>query len=74
MEHQEPAEEQRGRRLGTETEPGKHFREPTAKTWTKEVPKGREPGKLCRGGARGGTAGEKGIPRGGAKDAGFTWE
>ena len=71
LEHQESAKEQRGRRVGTEREPGKHFRKPTAKTWTKEVPKSREPGKLCRGGARGGTAGEKaGIPRAGPKTRG----
>lgn len=38
---------------------GKHFRKPTAKTWTKEVPKSREPGKLCRGGARGGPRARK---------------
>ena len=74
LEHQESAKEQRGRRVGTEREPGKHFRKPTAKTWTKEVPKSREPGKLCRGGARGGTAGEKaGIPRAGQRRGVQVW-
>lgn len=60
----------RGRRVGTERT-RKTFQKPTAKTWTKEVPKSREPGKLCRGGARGeGAAGEGGIPRTGPKTQG----